>query len=267
MKTASPILSELARRYERRKAGRTGAGVKDMLLDYEELLASAGAAVGEPRLRAEHDLAEAEREGILELLRHPRDKRLIQQLRFSLAKEAQLYAALSDSAPTTRREALSQQFHDAADADVAAEWRDRWRNYCLSLAEFAKTGANVAPFDRTNLARNAELLALMPRILVWPSESLIRFASCVLCGRSKRLEDLESDLARIGSALRGETSDSLEPFGIVRQPRTVLLHGPLRLRSAKRRSIFRASPAQCGFPRWMSRALRKSPHPPCAASR
>ncbi len=230
MKTASPILSELARRYERRKAGRTGAGVKDMLVDYEELLAGAGAAVGEPRLRAEHDLAEAEREGILELLRHPRDKRLIQQLRFSLAKEAQLYAALSDSAPTRRREALSQQLRAAADSDVAAEWRERWRNYCLSVAESAKSGANVAPFDRDDLAGNAELLTLMPRILVWPSESLIRFASCVLCGRSKRLEELESKLARIGSALRSVASDSLEPFGIVRQPRTVLLHGPLRLR-------------------------------------
>jgi len=230
VKAASPILSELARRYERRKAGRTGAGVKDMLVDYEELLASAGAAGGEPRLRAEHDLAEAERGGILELLRHPRDKRLIQQLRFSLAKEAQLYAALSDSAPTTRRTALAQQLRDAANADVAAEWRDRWRNYCLSVAESAKSGANVAPFDRDDLAGNAELLTLMPRILVWPSESLIRFASCVLCGRSKRLEELESKLARIGSALRGIASDSLEPFGIVRQPRTVLLHGPLRLR-------------------------------------
>ena len=230
MKAASPILSELARRYERRKAGRTGAGVRDLLVDYEELLASAGVAGGESRIRAEHDLVEAEREGILELLRHPRDKRLIQHLRFSPAKEAQLYATLSESPPTTRREALAQQFREAADADVAAEWRERWRNYCLGLAESAKTGANVAPFDRNDLARNAEFLALMPRILVWPSESLIRFVSCVLCGRSKRLEDLESDLARIGSALRGETSDSLEPFGIVRQPRTVLTHGPLRLR-------------------------------------
>jgi hypothetical protein len=86
VKTASAILSELTRRYERRKAGRTGAGMRDLLLDYEELLASAGAAGGEPRIRAEHDLAEAERDGILELLRHARDKRLIQRLRFSPAK-------------------------------------------------------------------------------------------------------------------------------------------------------------------------------------
>jgi hypothetical protein len=230
VKPSSPVLSELARRYERRKAGRTGAGVRDLMVDYEELLASAGAAGGEARVRAEHDLTEAEGNGILQLLRHPRDKRLIQQLRFSPAREEQLYAALLESPPTKRREALAQQFRDAADADIAVEWRERWRNYCLRLAEAAKNGANVAPFDRDDLARNAELLALMPRILVWPSESLIRFVSCVLCGRSKRLEDLESDLARIGSALRGEASDSLEPFGIVRQPRNVLTHGPLHLR-------------------------------------
>ena len=167
---------------------------------------------------------------MLELLRHPRDKRLIQRLRFSPAKEAQLYAALAESAPTTRRGALAQQFREAADADVAAEWRDRWRAYFYGLAESAQSGATVAPFDRDDLAGNTELLALMPRILVWPSESLIRFVSCVLCGRSKRLEELESKLARIGSALRGVASDSLEPFGIVRQPRTALTHGPLRLR-------------------------------------
>jgi len=230
-KIPSLVLQELARRYERSRAGRTGSGVRDLVVDYEELLATAGAASGEPRAQAEHDLAEAECSGFISLRRHQRDRRHIEAVRFFPAREAELFAALGESAPTERRAALARQFRDAAEKVVVpAEWQQRWRVYFSSLEKAAQEGGAVAPFDRDDLTANAELLTLVPQILNWSGESLIRFASCVLCGKSKRLEELEPKLARIGSAMRGKEIESLELFGIVRQPRTVLVHGLLRLR-------------------------------------
>lgn len=233
MKPLVPVLGELARRYERSKAGRTGNGARGLLVDYEELLAAADAAGGEARVRAERDLADAERAGLIVLLRHRRDRRHIEQIRFSSTQESALYAALGALPPASRREALAQQFQKAGEADVPAGWKERWRAYCLSLADAALEGRPVAPFDRNDLPTNTEILALIPRILSWPGESLIRFVSCVLCGRSKRLEELEPKLTRICSSLRGEELESLESFGIVRQPRMVFIHGPLRLRFGK----------------------------------
>jgi hypothetical protein len=42
MKTPSPVLEALARRYERSQAGRTGAANRDLLVLFEDLLAEAG---------------------------------------------------------------------------------------------------------------------------------------------------------------------------------------------------------------------------------
>jgi hypothetical protein len=73
------------------------------------------------------------------------------------------------------------------------------------------------------------LLDLLPRLLAWGGESYLRFASCVLCGDSKSLERLAG---RIGAALSRITAgafSTLADLGIVEKPRSVMLHGPLRL--------------------------------------
>jgi len=57
MKTPSPVLEALARRYERSQAGRTGAANRDLLVLLEDLLAEAGCnglQVGGARFAPKH---------------------------------------------------------------------------------------------------------------------------------------------------------------------------------------------------------------------
>lgn len=46
------------------------------------------------------------------------------------------------------------------------------------------------PFDWEPSTANAVLLSFLPKLLAWEGDSLVRFASCVLCGDSKLLESI-----------------------------------------------------------------------------
>jgi len=127
--------------------------------------------------------------------------------------------------------------------DLPDEWRAPWNIFCERMTLAALAGEDVTPFERDNLSANAELLTLLNKLLAWRGESLVRFASCVLCGNSKRLEDLagmEKDgemrgklRGKLGRTLETITDGkirSLDDLGIMPNPRFVLLSGPLRLR-------------------------------------
>lgn len=229
MKDRLHILRELARQYERTQAGRIGMGERDLLLDYEEFLRTAQCADGESRHLAERELADAAKAELLTLVPHRRDPKLIQQIRFSREKETRLFARLGESSPTQRREALAQQFQDAARFVVPETWQAIWETFCARFSESALRGESVAPFERSEPKLNAELLALTPKLLTWRGESLLRFASCVLCGNSKRLESLSGRLEQILKLLSEGKIQSLEDLGISANPRFVLLYGPLKL--------------------------------------
>lgn len=244
MKTPSPVLETLALRYERSQAGRTGQAKRDVLVPLEELLAEAGCSEGEKRALAEQQLAEAEAAGILtcEPL-HKRDRHRIHQIRFSPANEPALYARLGTASPAQVRAALAEQFASAASANVPARWRENWLTWCERMRRAALSGGSVAPFDRGPTKANTDLLALLPMLLTWEGESLVRFASCVLCGQSKRLEELaalERDgefsgqlrgkLGRLLEDITGGVIRTLDDVGIVPNPRSALVHGPLKLR-------------------------------------
>jgi len=229
MKDRLHILRELARQYERTKAGRTGVGERDLLLDYEEFLHAAQCADGETRHVAERELGDAARNGVVTLVPHPRDPKLIQQIRLSREKEAVMYARLGEPSPTDRRNALAQQFRDAAQSQAPERWREAWGKFCARFAEAALRGDSIAPFERGEPELNAELLVLMPKLLAWNGESLLRFASCVLCGNSKRLENLSARLGQVLKVLTDGKIQSLDDVGISANPRFVLLHGPLKL--------------------------------------
>ncbi len=223
------ILRYLAERYEHSKAGRTGDSKTPLTFDYEEFLAEAGCATGEKRVVAEQELSRADRAGILQRVAHRRDPHLFLRLRFSSQSEPQLYDLIGQPPPRTRREALAAQFAVAAATTLPDRWQSKWRAWCERMAEAVRTGGSIAPLCREDTAETTELLALLPRLLAWEGESLIRFVSCVLCGDSKRLGELSGKIGQILADLSHDEISGLEALGILETPRTVLLHGPVRL--------------------------------------
>jgi hypothetical protein len=243
MKSRSPVLEALARRYERSQAGRTGEAERDVTVDAEELLRDAGASEGEARALAEQQLREAERMRLLEIVPlHKRDRSSLHRIRFSPANEEKLYETLGWQTPKTNREALAGQFTAAAAYLVPERWQEHWTNWCESLRQAAIIGCSVEPFDRNPTAENAELLTLLPKLLAWEGESLVRFASCVLCGDSKALESLSArdkdgefrdklrgKLGRLLAVITDGQIRTLDDLGILPNPRFALAHGPLLL--------------------------------------
>jgi Uncharacterized protein conserved in bacteria C-term(DUF2220) len=244
MAAAQTLREAIAHNYERLQAGRTGSAVRDVLMPVEEIFREAGCCEGERRACAERELINLQRSGALMLDPvHKKDRSNIGWIRLSLANEATLYQQLGRPSPSALRAAVGEQFAMAAAAFVHARWREAWPIWCKRLSEAAVAGRSIQPFDRTPSPENAELLALLPRLLAWEGESLVRLASCVLCQDSKRLETLaaierEGEFAgklrgRLGRLLSDVTSgaiDTLDDLGIVRNPRFALVHGPLRLR-------------------------------------
>lgn len=243
MKPPSPILEALANRYTRSIAGRSGEAGRDVWLDIEELLRDANSVEGDSRAVAEQQLRDAEQAGILKLEPlHKRDRASLHQVRFSPACEARLFDFLGRSSPTSARAALAQQFAHASARELPERWRDGWTAWCERMRVAALAGKSVEPLDRQPTKVNEELLALLPRLLGWEGESLVRFASCVLCGDSKTLESLAArdrdgefrdklrgKLGRLVEEITGGQIRSLDELGIVPNPRFGLIHGPMKL--------------------------------------
>lgn len=243
MRSPSPVLESLARRFERSLAGRTGAASRDVLLDVEELLRDANAVEGDARAVAEQELREAEQAGILTLVPlHKRDRGSLYQVRFNPADEGKLFAALGRNTPTVIRQLLADQFEVASAFPTPEPWRTQWSAWCERMRAAALAGNSVEPFDRQPTQNNANMLALLPRLLAWEGESLVRFASCVLCGDSKTLEflatkdrdgefrdELRGKLGRLLEEITGGQVRSLDDLGILPNPRFALVHGPLKL--------------------------------------
>ena len=243
MKTPSPILAAVAARYRRSQAGRTGAAQRDVLWLLEELLAEAGCSEGEKRALAEHQLTEAEAAGILTRVPfHKRDPGHIRQIRFSPEKEVALYEYLGNESPNQIRGKVAEQFAKAAGFAVPKQWQKQWVDWCHRMQRTVLAGGTITPFEREPTLANDELLALIPKLLSWEGESLVRFASCVICHHSKRLEELapleregefsgqlRGKLGRLLQDITGGEIRALDDLGIVANPRSVLFHGPLKL--------------------------------------
>jgi hypothetical protein len=239
----SPVLKALTQLYARSQAGRKGRGQLDFQPELKAVLRAAESEDGEAREQALKDLSEAEATGLLKLERHRRDPEIILKVRIPLRNEAALFAQINDPSPTHKRQLLADQFKQATVFELPDEWRGAWNSFCERMARAALAGDDVAPFDRSNLLANQELLTLLPKLLIWRGESLVRFASCVLCDNSKRLEELasmetEGELrgrlcGKLGRLLEDITDGkirSLDDLGIMPNPRFVLISGPLRLR-------------------------------------
>ena len=218
MTAHSPVLRALAQLFARSQAGRKGRGQIDFQPELKAVLRAADSEDGEAREQALKDLSEAETSGLLQLERHRRDPDIILKVRVPLANEATLFARVRESSPTHRRQALANQFEQAVGYDLPEEWRAAWKIFCERMVRAALSGGDVAPLDRDDLPANAELLALIPKLLAWRGESLVRFASCVLCGNSKRLEELAGTEkeGELRGKLRGKLGRLLEEIKIGR---------------------------------------------------
>ena len=222
-------LDTLADLYERSKAGRTGRADRDFQTDFRAFLIQTQATDGDARARLAESLERAHSLGALHLDRHSRDASLILKIRIRSSHEPVLYRLLNRPTPNAQRTAIAQEFLAAQSLGVPVEWADRWITANQAWAQAATLGEPIAPFSKTDPAHNRELLQLIPRLLVWRNESLLRFASCVLCGHSKRLEALSPKLNTILSQVTLGQIQSLEDLGILPNPRFVLVHGPLQL--------------------------------------
>ena len=240
---SSQIANALARFYERSQAGKTGVSSRDVLIPIEKLLTEADASEGEAREMAERQLGYLQSLGILKL--EPVDKRdrsRIGQIRFSSKNESQLYSQLNKPSPSQLRAAVADQFVKASHTCVSERWQIGWSTWCDHMREAAIQGLPIGPFDRAPSKENEELLGLLPKLLNWQGESLVRFASCVLCGESKRLENLSQidrdgefsgklrgTLGRLLAEITAGAIQTLDDVGIIPNPRFVLIHGPLKL--------------------------------------
>ena len=211
---------------------------KDFTLDWERFLRASGFHDGDDRELAEQELLAVERAsgGMLAIDRHPRTgaKQVIRLKREG--GEAWLFAAVGQSSPTEEREALGGLFEGAA--GMAAPCGEAWKAWCESLAARARDGSSVAPFKRDDPAGTLSLLETLNGVLNWREDSLVRYASAVICRDSKALENLRPRLLAALREITGREEVSLEDFGISDKPRSVLIHGPLLLELAEGRIDF-----------------------------
>lgn len=225
----SPVLEVLAERFRTSRAGRHAAATRDIIIPFNDLLKKAGCLHGTVRHEAIKELEALDGEGVLVLERHSRDRAAILKVRLPLAKADSFFGWLGQTHPEVERRELAALFLHAGASSVPAQFQSDWMEFCRSMAEAAESGASVQPFDRARPEQTRLILDALPRILAWPGESLVRFASAVLFGDSKKLETwrprIESCLARLSR----RTTTTLADFGILENERSFLLHGPLRL--------------------------------------
>jgi hypothetical protein len=222
------ILSHLARLYQNSAHGRRESS-RDFTIDYEAFLRQAGMADGDAREVAEREMILLEKSsgGGFSIDRH---KRSDMPQRIRLARdggEMWLFAQVDATPPSQQRIDLAETFSAIAGQKMPEAWQAGWSKWFHELANAARDGGSVQPFRRDDPAGNQALVHALSGILHWSSPALIRYASTAICGDSKQLQRLEPRLRLALHAITG--SDSLETFGILRKPRFVTFHGPLRL--------------------------------------
>lgn len=222
----SQVCDVIVRRYINSRAGRTGAGQRDLIFPFNELLRDAGCLQGITRHEALVELEDLEREGFLVLERHKRDASAILRLRLPLKSAEGLLIRLGQIAPETQRRAFADMLTSHAEAFVPPEYQEDWRHFCQEAAAGAISGASIVPLDSSNLEASSELLGIAAKLLSWKDESYLRFASCVLCGDSKKLGRLQAPLERLLEQITSGKVASLAELGITESGGGCWVHGP-----------------------------------------
>lgn len=209
-------------------------------MDWEKFLRVTGLDDGDERETAIADLLEAE-EASGGLFVIDRDPRTQAEIRIRLKRdggEAWLFGATGMVAPSDEREALVAWLREARDLVVPDPYATGWDAWLRRLSSDCVNGASVTPFKRDGGEENRNLLEALVGVLNWRGESLIRYASAVICRDSKMLERLRPRLLAALREITGIESITLGDFGISDVPRSVWIHGPLILESPRGRIDF-----------------------------
>lgn len=228
---APVILQTLVDLYRKSAAGSRGA-TRDFIYDYEQLLRNAGCDDGDEREKAEDDLRRAELESG-KLLSLDRAFRSGLFLRVRLSKnggESWLFQRMGEASPSDRRSAMAMFFKSMSLRSVPEPWLEKWRTWCALLENKVHAGENVQSFKSDDPVGNEEFLRILLGVIHWQGESLIRFASSVICSDSKQLERIEGRLLSALRAIQEKEDYTLEDRGILKKPRELMFHGPLVLR-------------------------------------
>lgn len=221
------LLRTLAQVYERSVAGRTGQASRFCRIPFADLTRDADCADGDALEVGRAALTELANTGVVRL-RHPRrDPSTIVAVEIDPSREEDLFAMLDRESPSDRREQLAAIFSRGESWEAPHRFQSGWKQTCGRFAQAAKIGGALAPFSRADLNYTAELLRVSFELLHWNRESLVRFASCQLFGDSKQLEQNRSALeTTLSIVTEGEISD-LAQLGILDNPRSCLLAGPM----------------------------------------
>ncbi len=225
----SPVLQLIAQRYRKGRAGQKADATRDLIFAFPTLLKEAGCVGGTARYDALREIETLAAREILSVKRHRLDPSSILEVRLPLASAPAFFEYLGESAPHQDREALAEIFLQAMTADLPEIHREGWQQFCRALAEAARVGKTVQPFDRSRPEQVREILRALPRILGWQGESLMRFASASLFRDSKMLEAWRSPIEASLIRITGGKVARLGDLGILENDRSFLLHGPLRL--------------------------------------
>jgi len=203
---------------------------RDFTIGYEKFLRASGHADGDARELAELRLRQVEFEsnGLFRVDRETRSGLPIRIRLVRLGGEDWLFARVGQPAPASCHRRLAGFFERASETVVPPGFSADWKTWCADMATRALAGSSIYPFDREDQGLNGQLLEALTGVLNWQEEALVRNASAVICGDSKRLQKLETRLTDPLARITGE--GSLEAFGILKKPRVLTFHGPLTLR-------------------------------------
>ena len=225
----SRVIEHIASRYRDSTAGRTGGASRDLLFGFNELLKSTNCLHGPERHEAIAELERLESQGVIVLERHRRDHSAILKVRLPLENSTALFTYLSVPSPERERELLAEIFQGARSSNVPIKFKVGWETFCLEMAQAAKTGASIQPFDRSKPQQAKVIMRALPSILAWEGESLLRFASALLFKDSKFLETVRPRIDACLGRITGGSANTLADFGIIQNERTFLIHGPANL--------------------------------------
>ena len=159
------VLQVLADRFARSRAGRTGRGVRDFLIDYKELLTAAGCLTGDARTLAEVALAQADSRkgrGIAAASARPRDA--CSRWRIPLGREAELFTH-GRRRRTRGKNArqLAADFHRAAITEVLPALGNRLASLLCALGRRCPRGPEHRPlFPVTTFRETPNSFPLAP---------------------------------------------------------------------------------------------------------